>query len=455
MGINENIIKVEEKWLKKLYAHSFKLFENKYLPSHNHEHHLRVWHNAKKIIEALSEKSNLLSPEIIETIFIACFFHDSGLTVTLDEKHGKAGCELCLTFFKQQQLDLPHGIQEILQAIEYHDDKKYLSESFAPEDFRNIVAIADDMDAFGAIGVFRYAEIYLLRGIDVNLLAEKVLPNLNTRFKHIEKIYFEYPSLIANVRLQYEYTKSFYNLLNFNELKNEQAKIIQIINYEIITQKKQAGKVWENCYKTMRSPYCKEFFNKIVAESNTTQNTEIEIHTEHQKSILIFDAREINRFAIFLLIGLFTIIYLPIAYIFGFDKSFRESESALMHLLFYLVPIIIVHEGLHGLTWAVACKSIRNIKFGFNTKIMAPYTHCNIPLSKEWYIAGGLAPLVMMGIIPALVSVAYENIYWFTLALFCIFTSGGDILSCWRLMRIKGKFKVQDHPEMLGFIIET
>ena len=115
--------------------------------------------------------------------------------------------------------------------------------------------------------------------------------------------------------------------------------------------------------------------------------------------------------------------------------------------------MIVLHEGLHGIVWAIAAGGFHKIKFGFNREMLAPYTHCKIALSKPAYIAGGIAPLFLMGIFPAIISFLAANAYWYLLSLICIFTSAGDVLSCYHLLMVPNGFKIQDHPEKLGFII--
>jgi hypothetical protein len=169
---------------------------------------------------------------------------------------------------------------------------------------------------------------------------------------------------------------------------------------------------------------------------------------------LVFDFRQINRFALLCLAFVLVFFYLPFSLVYTWDITKTGSLELLKDLIFWIIPIIICHEGLHGLTWALLIpRGFRQIKFGFNREMFSPYTHCKIPISKKIYISGGLAPLVLMGIIPAFYSVIAGNAYWFTLSLLCIWTSSGDILSCYALLKISNKYKIQDHPEKLGFIL--
>jgi hypothetical protein len=147
-------------------------------------------------------------------------------------------------------------------------------------------------------------------------------------------------------------------------------------------------------------------------------------------------------------------MYLPFTFFYGWKFTHFELIRLLKHLLFWIIPIIILHEGLHGLVWAITIKNgFEQIKFGFNRELLAPYTHCKIPLKKWKYISGGLAPLLLMGIIPAIISFTLGSPYWFCLSLFCIWSAAGDILSCYYILEVPKNFNIQDHPDKLGFIL--
>jgi hypothetical protein len=169
---------------------------------------------------------------------------------------------------------------------------------------------------------------------------------------------------------------------------------------------------------------------------------------------LVFDFRQINRFAFFFFVIVIVFFYLPFALLQNWNNTVTGSKELIKDLIFWIIPIIICHEGLHGLTWALFMpQGFRQIKFGFNREMFAPYTHCKIPLSKTTYLTGGLAPLVLMGILPAVYGILANDAYWYTLSLICIWTSSGDILSCYYLVKIPKSYLVQDHPEKLGFML--
>jgi hypothetical protein len=168
----------------------------------------------------------------------------------------------------------------------------------------------------------------------------------------------------------------------------------------------------------------------------------------------VIEHKKLSLFAMVLLFLQLIIMFGPFVLIWGWNITSTGMQLLLIHLIFWLVPIIILHEGLHGLVWALSVKKgYKYISFGFNRELLSPYTHCKIPLRKWQYIAGGLAPLFVTGIFPSIIAFIIGNPYWFCLSLFCIWSSAGDMLSCYYLLKIPNNWKVQDHPEKLGFFI--
>ena len=77
-----------------------------------------------------------------------------------------------------------------------------------------ILSIADDLDALGIVGIYRYSEIYLKRGISASLLGIKILSNVRKRFSNIENSFAAFPALIDSYRKDYHLLERFFNRYN-------------------------------------------------------------------------------------------------------------------------------------------------------------------------------------------------------------------------------------------------
>ena len=88
--ICELMKEAENKWLHELLTYNKSLFLEKNIPSHDEFHHFRVWKIARNLVESLADKGFEFESKELEAMLIAVFFHDTGLTITIDENHGKA-----------------------------------------------------------------------------------------------------------------------------------------------------------------------------------------------------------------------------------------------------------------------------------------------------------------------------------------------------------------------------
>jgi len=204
------ISKIETRWLSRLYDACQAHFRDMKLPSHDHRHHLRVWRFAKELLAALAAHDEI-SYELVEGVLIAAMFHDVGMSVTRAPQHGRESRLICERWLVEQEVSFVRS-RELLAAIEHHDDKSYAAQQARSERTRilPIVAACDDLDAFGAIGVFRYAEIYLLRGIPAAELAAHVLPNLANRYRHFLCMYGDLGEFAERHARRYATTRQFY-----------------------------------------------------------------------------------------------------------------------------------------------------------------------------------------------------------------------------------------------------
>ena len=97
--MSENLVLLaEEKWKEKIVHFSEDLYTGHWLPSHDLNHHLRVWHLACELSYAINEKHGMINDQFFEKLLIACLFHDLGLLSHKGEDHGRISRELCENF---------------------------------------------------------------------------------------------------------------------------------------------------------------------------------------------------------------------------------------------------------------------------------------------------------------------------------------------------------------------
>ncbi|MCK4699800.1 MAG: HD domain-containing protein, partial [Bacteroidales bacterium] len=147
MNVLSELQKVERSWLIPLYNTCQRAFSQAHLPSHNEDHHLRVWITARELIKQLEKQAITFTRSDLTKIIIAAFLHDTGMSVTIDKTHGKESRKICKKFieeYKPEDIDNP---QELLDVIENHDDKEYQNK-FAkiknPKHLFKILSVCDD-----------------------------------------------------------------------------------------------------------------------------------------------------------------------------------------------------------------------------------------------------------------------------------------------------------------------
>jgi hypothetical protein len=178
------------------------------------------------------------------------------------------------------------------------------------------------------------------------------------------------------------------------------------------------------------------------------------VNPKSTKTEFTLNQRDTNK-KVFLYI-LPSILLLSIPYLLFWDKGILLNiKHILITKIFITLPVlivgIIIHELLHGLSWAIFAKGgIKSIKFGFSKNNFAPYCHCTIPIRLKYYIFGGLLPVAVLGILPLIISWFTGNTALFLFGVvFCI-AAGSDILICWKLRNINMRTYIQDFSDKPG-----
>jgi hypothetical protein len=200
------------------------LYDEKNLISHGIDHHRRVWNYAKELLTTRLIQSKLRPACDPSKLIIACYLHDIGMSVEPGPRHGILSRELCHQFLKKYNLP-EYLYEDVLDTIENHDRKDYTSKS-GSKDLLTVLSVADDLDAFGFTGIYRYSEIYLTRGINQAQLGHLILENAEMRFKNFEDIYGFQNFYVKFHRKRYGILTDFFRQYNkqidtYNFLTNE------------------------------------------------------------------------------------------------------------------------------------------------------------------------------------------------------------------------------------------
>ena len=223
-----------------LYDHAKALFQKSPLPSHDHTHHMRVWNLSKSLLREITTFNSRIDHSLVEGALIAAFFHDLGMATSTREDHGRLGSEHCMSWFRDGGRIKPERFEEITRAIELHDKKDLqMYKSFSPEtvpEILGILSVADDLEALGTIGIFRYTEIYLERNIPLKELGTRILTNVKTRFEHLSAGCRLCDRMLEKYRRQYDELWLFFQEYNVQLKAVSQLDVVSsgplgVINY--------------------------------------------------------------------------------------------------------------------------------------------------------------------------------------------------------------------------------
>ena len=237
----------EDKWEKSILDYLSILFKDQWIPSHDVTHHRRVWQNAKEFIRSIESKFQKEDEYFFEKLIITSFFHDTGLLRDKSELHGKLSRDICVDFLQQYQDKIRFDTSGMLEVIENHDKKNYLDSS--DKSFNalfDILSIADDFDAFGAIGAYRYMEIYLMRNIKLDLIPETILINAAKRHSNfivvLNKIQVPFPEMNAKYN-------ELNNLFMAGSYIEDPFSLVEWVNESIVKPRKNPTTYLQNTNK--------------------------------------------------------------------------------------------------------------------------------------------------------------------------------------------------------------
>lgn len=136
--------------------------------------------------------------------------------------------------------------------------------------------------------------------------------------------------------------------------------------------------------------------------------------------------------------------------------EFSLSLSECIVLLTALFLLIVLHEGIHGLTWGFFAKGHRKaISFGVIWQALTPYCTCSEPLTKWQYIVGGAMSTLVLGFGPAVIAAIIGNFWLLLLSELMILSGGGDFFIILKILLYRqpnNDVLYYDHPYECGVV---
>ena len=178
----------------------------------------------------------------------------------------------------------------------------------------------------------------------------------------------------------------------------------------------------------------------------------------YTRTELTVGIKKANAFALWLLVPLF-VIGLGAFWLVHKKLLTGSHSSNLLVTLLVFAALIVVHELIHGVSWAIfAPHHWKDIEFGFMKQYLTPYCACCAPLAKGPYIFGSIMPLILLGILPMAAGILSGSLRLLLLGILMTDSAAGDILIIRNILRFKTNASdvvYMDHPTQAGGVIFT
>lgn len=174
-----------------------------------------------------------------------------------------------------------------------------------------------------------------------------------------------------------------------------------------------------------------------------------EDYEEELKTIDIYAA---SRVSLIITVAAAVLFGVPFYFIWRPELSISLQQGLLFVLLF--IAGIAAHELIHGLFFGLFAKNrFKSIRFGVMWKMLAPYCHCKEPLKIRHYFLGALMPALLLGIVPAVLSLFNGSGLMLILGIIYTGAAAGDFMIVWVLRKEDPDTYVQDHPSEVGCFV--
>jgi hypothetical protein len=164
------------------------------------------------------------------------------------------------------------------------------------------------------------------------------------------------------------------------------------------------------------------------------------------------DLDRVHLYVFIMIIPVLLIYLIPFILIWDVNVLRSGWEPFYIKLLPVLIPGVVIHELLHGIGWSFFVPGgMKAVSFGIHWKYLAPYCHCKVPMKAKYYRIGSALPLLVLGILPAIIAVISGSGTLLLFGVLFTWTAGGDIISLFLMRKLEGNSLIHDHPHKMGF----
>ena len=161
----------------------------------------------------------------------------------------------------------------------------------------------------------------------------------------------------------------------------------------------------------------KDYFEKLSSEMQ---------QKEYKIKNVIIDTQKAKYLSLLVMFPFMALTFWFYNNVNGFNLD-GISWGFAVELPLLILCLIIVHELIHGITWAIFAKNhFHAIGFGIIWNSFSPYCTCSNPLKKWQYLLGVAMPTLVLGGGGTLAAVMTNQLLLFLAAEYMILSGGGD-----------------------------
>lgn len=117
------------------------------------------------------------------------------------------------------------------------------------------------------------------------------------------------------------------------------------------------------------------------------------------------------------------------------------------------IGLFALHELVHGIAYYVYNgRDFKSIHFGTDEEYLKPYCKCYKSIDVNKFIISKLAPIIISGVIPYILSVIFGNFFLMLASLLTIFSCGVDIILVMEIRKHKEIKKIKDNDVSYGYM---
>ncbi len=199
----------------------------------------------------------------------------------------------------------------------------------------------------------------------------------------------------------------------------------------------------------------RELTEKELKRKNDFEKLSSEMQQEGYKmKTIIINTQQAKSLCLLIMLPFMALAFWIYYHVNGFDLDCL-SWGFLVVLIVLISCLIILHELIHGITWAIFAKNhFRAIDFGIIWSNLSPYCTCSNPLKKWQYLLGVVMPTLVLGCGGVVAAVMTNQLLLFFAAEYLILSGGGDFQLILRsILNDKQESVYCDHPYECGFVV--